>query len=135
MKRTALKQKTKIRKVGKLPISKIQKILWQECRRIADTRWKPICYTCDKPISGSNKQLGHFIPKSICGASLKYDMRNLRWQCYNCNINLGGNGAEFYRRMVKEVGEVQVEVLFQDKHKIVKAYDFYVDTLEKYKGL
>lgn len=127
-----------MKKQSKQPISKIQRSLWQECRRIADILYPPVngvtyCYTCDKPISGSNKQLGHFIPKGACGAFLKYDVyRNLRWQCYHDNINLGGNGTEFYRRMVKDNGQKYVDKIFEDKNISVKAYDYYVELLEKY---
>ncbi len=121
----------------KLTIGKLQKLLWQECRRVADILYPPLngqfhCYTCDKPISGSNKQLGHFLAKSVCGAFLKYDMRNLRWQCYHCNINAGGNSAVFYDKLVKENGQKYVNELLQDKLKIVKAYDIFQETYERY---
>lgn len=125
----------------KLTIGQIQKILWQECRRIADILYPPVngityCYTCGKPISGSNKQLGHFLPKSVCGASLKYDMRNLRWQCYYDNINLGGNGATFYRNLVKDEGQEYVDELFRIKNTVsIKAFDFYLELLEEYRKL
>ena len=124
----------------KLNIVKLQKLLWQECRRVADVLYvKPqaptTCFTCGKPISGSNKQLGHFLPKSVCGSFLKYDMRNLRWQCYYCNINLGGNGAVFYKNLVNEKGQEYVDILFLDKQKSIKAYDHYIWQLEEYKKL
>jgi hypothetical protein len=130
-----------MKKQSKQPISKIQRQLWQECRRVADILYPPkngatYCYTCDKPISGSNKQLGHFIPKGACGANLKYDVyRNLRWQCYHDNINLGGNGTEFYRRMVRDHGQEYVDKIFQDKNITVKAYDYFVELLDKYKQI
>jgi len=124
----------------KRKISNIQKELWQMCRQIAHKIYPPEngvykCYTCSKPIEGSNKQLGHFIPSSTCGAFLRYSMRNLRFQCYHCNINCGGQGAEFYRRLVRDEGQEYVDQLFIDKEKIVKAYDFYLDTIENYKKM
>ncbi len=124
----------------KLTIGQLQKKLWQECRRVANIIYPPLngqyhCYTCGKPIEGSNKQLGHFLAKSVCGAFLKYDMRNLRWQCYYDNINLGGNGAVFYKKLVEEKGQEHVDKLFEDKQKIIKAYDHYQNQLEEYKKI
>lgn len=128
-------------KPKKLNIVKLQKLLWIECRRVADILYPPkngvtYCYTCNKPISGSNKQLGHFLAKSVCGALLKYDMRNLRWQCYYCNINLGGNGATFYKNLANEKGQEYVDELFRIKNNVsIKAYDKYIEQLEEYKKI
>lgn len=123
-----------------LSISKLQKLLWKECRRVADIIYKPKdgiyrCYTCGSIIGGKNKQLGHFLAKSICGAKLKYDMRNLRWQCYRCNISLSGNGAVFYRKLVEENGQEYVDKLFEEKSKSVKAYDVYLKQLSDYEQI
>lgn len=122
---------------SKQSLSKIEKKLWQLCRKVADVRCDaqnipPRCFTCDRLVEGVNKQLGHFIPKSTCGAFLKYDMRNLRWQCYNCNINGGGQGAEFYKRLVEENDQNYVDQLFKDKQKIVKAMDKYLELISEY---
>jgi predicted transcriptional regulator len=128
-------KKTKLKKVSKQPISKIQRELWKECRRVADILYKPDCYTCPaKNLTGSNKQLGHVpYPKSTLGANLKYDMRVLRWQCFACNIHKGGMGAEAYKRMLKEEGWAFMEQLEKDKQKTVKAYDEYLELLKTYR--
>ena len=107
----------------KLPkVSTVRNKLWQLCRKLADKLYPPTCYTCGAAnLTGSNKQLGHFIPSSTCGAYLRYDMRNLRFQCMRCNIHAGGNGAEYYRRMVTEVGQDAVDQLFKDKEVFTKA--------------
>lgn len=142
MKRTGFKQKltkplkrTKLAKKGKTSISKLQRELWQECRRVADILYKPDCYTCPaKNLTGSNKQLGHVpYPKSTLGANLKYDMRVLRWQCFACNIHRGGSGAEAYKRMLREEGQAYMDKLEEDRQKTVKAYDFFAELLETYK--
>ena len=129
-----------MRKKSNQKISVVQRHLWEECRRIANTLYKPQngnfrCFTCENEIQGSNKQLGHFIAKSVCGAFLKYDLRNLRWQCYRCNINLSGNGAIFYRKLVEIEGQGYVDQIFKDKQKTTKAMDHYLKLLEKYKVL
>jgi hypothetical protein len=69
------------------------------------------------------------------GAYLKYDLRILRIQCYFCNINCGGAGAEFYKRMVKDNGQDYVDEIYRDKQKTVNAYDHYTSLLEKYKNI
>lgn len=74
-------------------------------------------------------------PKAALGAWLKYDLRVLRIQCYNCNINLGGNGAEFYVRMLKEIGPDAMSKLQLERNISVKAYDHYLKLLEEYKTL
>jgi len=133
-------KKTPLKKKSKSNIRKLQDELWQECRRISLERYlnkdgKHYCFTCDKPIESSNRQLGHFIPNSVGGALLRYNLDNLRLQCYYCNINLGGNGSEFYRRLVIEKGQKFVDNLFQLKFQTTKAEDHYIKLLIEYKNL
>lgn len=115
-------------KVSKTPdIKKLKIKLWELCKQIVrktyikeDGTWD--CFTCDKHIDIPAKaQTGHFIPSSTCGAYLRYDLRNLRVQCYNCNINGGGQGAMYYKNLVEEKGQDYVDQIFQDKHKTIKA--------------
>jgi hypothetical protein len=131
-----------MRKNSKQSISKIQRDLWKECRRIAyeqqkDKNGEIHCYTCQaRNIQGSNRQLGHVpYPKSILGANLKYDMRVLKFQCYHCNINCGGMGAEALKRMTKEYGQEFMEKLEKDRNISVKAMDYYLELLERYKQM
>lgn len=63
---------------------------------------------------------------------MKYDLRILRPQDYYCNINLGGNGAVFYSKMLKEIGQEAMEQLEKDRQVSVKAYDHYVQLTEEY---
>lgn len=44
-------------------------------------------------------------------------------------------GAEAYKRMLKEEGQVYMNKLEKDRQVSVKAYDFYVQLLEEYKGI
>jgi len=126
----------------KLTIGQLQKKLWLECKRIALDLYKNKdgtydCYTCEqKNLVKSNRQLGHFIAKSVCGATLKYDMRNLRWQCFRCNCNLSGNGAIFYRNLVRDKGQEYVDELFRIRNTVsIKAYDLFLKQLESYQHL
>lgn len=131
MKRTPLKRKSKS------PQRKLEDALWQECRRIVAEQFGTDCYTCPaKKLQGSNCQLGHVPwPKASLGAFLKYDIRLLRFQCYNCNINKGGMGAEAYKRMLKEEGKLYMEKLEQDRTITVKSTDWYTKLLAEYKTL
>lgn len=131
MKRTALRKK------GKAPISKLQRELWDLCKQITRKKHGNRCYTCGaKGLIGSNCQTGHVPwPKSVLGAYLKYDLRLLKIQCYNCNINRGGMGAEAYKKMLSEIGPKEMVKLERDRQKIVKAYDWYLKLIEEYKKL
>jgi len=92
------------------------------------------CYTCGSLLEEPYKaQTGHFLPSAACGAYLRYDLRNLRVQCYYCNINLGGNGAEYYKRLVEEMGQDHVDQIFKDKQVSIKAdADWYKEMIAKY---
>ena len=129
------KKKKGLNKVGKANISQIQKELWEHCKRLTRKNYPPVCYICGKPVSGSNDHTAHFIPKSTCGAYLKYDLRNLRRCCYYDNVNLGGNGTAYYRVMVEREGQEYVDQLFRDKNKVVKAIDRYLQQLDEYRQL
>lgn len=128
-------KRSRLNKKGKLPISKIQDLIWQECRRIKD-RLNVDCYTCGaKNLQGCNKQLGHMWSKATLGANLKYELDILEWQCMRCNIHGGGMGADFYERKLRELGNERMKELQQMRNKSVKAYDFYIELLEKYKEM
>lgn len=136
------KKKAKVIKKPRVKSPKTLKAeLWDECKRIVrstyvkDGMWR--CFTCDRLIDAPAKaQTGHFLPSAACGAYLRYDLRNLRIQCYFCNINLGGNGAEYHRRLVIENGQEYVDQLFRDKNVIIKADSiWYQQKIDEYKNL
>lgn len=129
-----LAKRAKRRKRTKLPtLKKLRAQLWELCRQITAKRYPDVCFTCGKPVSGSNRQLGHFIPRSTCGLYLRYDLRNLRWQCYYDNINLGGNGSMFYRKLVEENGQEYVDQIFADKLRQTKeTREFYTNLIAEY---
>jgi hypothetical protein len=52
-----------------------------------------------------------------------------------CNIHLGGNGAEYVRRLEQECGKKAVNQLFKDKNKTVKAIDHYKKLIPIYEKL
>lgn len=132
----SLKRPTVKKRAKKSPERKLKEELWELCRKITEKRYPSVCFTCDKPISGTNRHLGHFIPRSVGGAALRYNLENLRWQCYYDNINLGGHGAEYYRRLVKEIGIERVEALFELKNHLGKTNKkFYEDLISDYRAI
>jgi len=93
------------------------KILWRHFSSFIRQRDAGICFTCGKKCSGKGYHAGHFIPVGANGGhALRFDERNVHGQCYNCNINLGGNGAEYHRLMVERYGQKVVDDLFKMKN-------------------
>lgn len=134
--KTPLRASQRLRRVSKQPISKLQKLIWNECKRITRATYGNSCYTCPKKgLKGSDWHTGHMWPKAALGAYLKYDLRILRPQCYHCNINLGGCGADFIERMSKECAPEFMAALREDRKVTVKAYDHYLRILDEYRRL
>ena len=93
---------------SKSELSKLKAQLWKLCREIQIKRYGSDCYTCNsKDLSGSSRQLGHFIPSSVCSTSLRYDLDNLRVQCYACNIHKSGNWIEYEKHLLSDGIDVQ----------------------------
>lgn len=123
----------------------IEDELWRLCREIslrrhANDSGEVFCYTSGKgPLEGQNRQLGHGYPKGALGAAMKYDLRILRWQSYNENINYGGNGAVFWRKLEQEMGKEAADALYreceQSRWKPIKARDHYTRLIEEYKEI
>jgi hypothetical protein len=129
-------KRTPLRRKSKSPIRKLQDLLWEECKRITREQFGNTCYTCGKKgLEGSGWHTGHLFAKASVGAYLKYDLRILRPQCYYCNINLGGNGAVFYQKMLKIEGADYLERIEKDKQVTVKADVHYAKLLEEYKTI
>lgn len=130
-------KRSKLKKQSKQSISKIQRLIWEEVKRIVRKKYSPCCYTCSQTgLTGSNFHCGHLWPKATLGAYLKYDLRVIRPQCFRCNIHLGGQGAIFYRMIRLEIGSEAMEQLeFERNNVIVKAYDHYEKIFREYKAM
>lgn len=133
LKRTPLARKTtlatKKRSKGKIDgnkrksktLAKWKKELWELCKQTVRKRDGNKCVICGQQnLVGSNWHTGHLIPRSTCGALLRYDIRNLHSSCYYCNINLGGNGAMYLRYIESNYGKDFADNLFIDKTKFAK---------------
>lgn len=126
-------KRARLKKKSKQSISLIQRKIWEHVKRIIRKKYGNVCYTCEaRGLSASNWHTGHLIPKASLGAYLKYDLRLLRPQCYFCNINCGGRGADFIENMRRIEGNDYVDKILKDRQVSVKAYDFYQELLKQY---
>ncbi len=155
MKRSGFKRKTTptikkrsksttapIKGIRKPNLKKLKLELWELCKQITRKKYQNAngtwhCYTCGRLIDAPAKaQTGHGIPSSTGGVLLRYHLNNLRIQDYFCNINLGGNGAEFYRRLIDEIGQKEVDALYILKTKTAKGDTlFFEEKIKEYRKL
>lgn len=99
----------------KQTVGSLKKKLWKLTsefvrRRGVDHNGNAECVTCGLVRHWKCLQAGHFIPKAR-GLSVYFDLMNLAPQCYRCNINLGGNGPNFYAWMLAERGQSVIDDL------------------------
>lgn len=133
MKRTSIMKRTALRKKSKAPISKLKAKLWKVFSEYVRKRDKGVCFTCGRRCDGKGYHAGHFIPKSAGGIGLYFHPENVRGQCYNCNINLGGNQYEYSLRL----GQDKVTQLYAIKNGQPQKWDQarYEWEIEWYKNL
>ena len=92
--------KTKKKKTTR---QKLEKMLWEECKRIIRLRYPNTCYTSGATnLTGANWHTGHGKSKGELPIRYKYDLRNLRPQSYHANINLGGMSDVFIAKLQQE---------------------------------
>lgn len=108
------------KKTKKKTPAQLKKKLWEIVSKRIKERDKNICFTSGLYVEGSNCHCGHGIPSSVCGGRLRYHPKNLHVQSYNQNINLGGNGREYYKNQVARYGLETVEKLEQLQHRFIK---------------
>lgn len=124
----------------KTPVQKKKEKLWELCKEVVRKRDGNVCVICGASgLIGSNWHTGHLIPSSVCGAHLRYDLRNLHSNCYKCNVQCGGNGAMYYRALERKYGKTFVEKIFLEKNKSIKAdilfYEDKIYEFESYKTM
>lgn len=93
-------------------ITKLKKKLWELCKQIIRKQYGNTCYTSGKTgLVGSDWHTGHFIHSSLCSVELRYDLKNLRPQSYDQNINKNGNTLQYRRNLIRDHGIEYVEEL------------------------
>lgn len=117
-------------KLKKWSNARWKKEFWKTFAQYIKKRDNYICFSCGRKGEGSGMHAGHFIPKSVGGLTLYFNEDNVHAQCYNCNINLGGNQYEYGKRL----GDEKVEELKRLKMNIRKiSNQEYSDLIEEYK--
>lgn len=132
-------RKTSLKRKSKTPLARLKFELWDLCKQITRKVHGNICYTCGKQgLEGGNWQTGHFIAKSTCSRDLAYDIKNLRPQCYHCNINLSGNWIAYEARLIEDMGKEYIEEL-KTRNRDTKGGQFdiiyYQKKIEEYKEI
>lgn len=117
-------------------ITLLKKKLWDECRRIVRKRFncdgEYYCFTCGNltPIPHT----GHIIASSLCSMEMRYNLDNLRLQCYMCNIYKSGNWVGFYEALGKDYIENLIKLNNQTKGRSYHR-DWILNKTEEYKKL
>ena len=97
-------------------IKKLDKLARDKIRK----RDKEICQWCGKPAKGSNGHCSHVIPKSK-GYALRWDLRNLKWLCFHCHINVWHkNPAEAWSWFQREF-PMRADYLMEHKNDMVRS--------------
>ena len=73
------------------------------------------CYTCGGWFLFKDLDAGHYIGRAYY--SHRWDIRNVRPQCYDCNCLQEGKKGKFRLRLVEEYGEDVVSIMEGTKHK------------------
>ena len=89
-----------------------------------------ICVTCNKQHHWTKIQAGHFISRKHY--STRWDERNVKPQCYSCNVMQYGQQFKYSQYLGIELSEE----LFSLGHKIVKFSDIeLIEMINYYKEL
>ena len=102
------------------PLPRLKKKAWELTslyirRRYAHDNGMAECVTCGKWLPWTEGDAGHWIPQAR-GNSVRYDPRNIHFQCKNCNGRLGSNPANYAVFMANEYGvEVMQELLAKSR--------------------
>ena len=92
------------KKAKKRSLTLIKKDLWKVTRLLVFATYGSDCFTCDaKNLQGSNRHGGH-VPwaSSELSITCRYDIRFIRAQCYDCNVNKNGRGAFAQTKMLAQ---------------------------------
>ena len=137
------KQKVKKKVVKKKPktIGYYKKKLWTEVSIFIRRRDDGQCFTCFQKKHWKEMQAGHMIPRSIGGFQLYFHEKNIHCQCYNCNINSGGNGAVYADNFIRKYGQEEFDEILRLKNSIAEhmspkqKIQWYVEQIEHYKAI
>ncbi len=108
-------KRSPLKKKSSNTVSVLKRKLWEVFSKYIRERDNYTCFTCGRKGEGSGMHAGHFIAKSAGGLLLYFHEKNVNAQCYQCNINLGGNQYIYGKKLGKTAEE-----LYKLKGKVVK---------------
>lgn len=138
--KTLLKQKkvskTKLKKEAWASFSRY--IRARDCLKTTGSLEGGLCFSCGAYTEYRHLHAGHFIPGRHY--SVLFDERQVRGQCFVCNIRRNGNWTGFYKHMVEIYGEAVIREMIDVAEQVVQVKDFQLIELkaeydEKYKAL
>lgn len=104
-------KRSRPRRASQKDVPRLKRKLWSLLSVAVKQKYGNRCYSCGRGnLSGSGWHAGHLFPAGSHN-SIRFCEGNLRPQCYNCNINLGGNGAAYAARYISENGSGAFEAL------------------------
>lgn len=83
------------------------------------------CYTCSGIYPIKKIQAGHYIPRGI--KYLRWELDNLRPQCFLCNCRRYGMAFVFRENLVSEVGELRVLEMERIGHRLFTEKDDWIE--------
>lgn len=139
LKPSRIQSPRKRRKKGE--ITRLKDKLWELCKQITrkrciDRHGKLVCFTSGKVLTHpSDAHTGHFITSSWCSIELRYDLKNLRVQSYDENINKNGNTLQFRENLIRDHGVEYVDELWE-RNKVTKGKtygkEWFIDKIQEY---
>lgn len=119
----------------KTPLRIAKNRLWELCKLLTRQVYGYNCYTCGNYIE--HPHTGHFLTDSTCSTELSYDLKNLRPQCYRCNIHLSGNWAVYEFNLIRDHGQEYVDELkLRNRETKGLSYhlDWFLEQIEEYEA-
>jgi hypothetical protein len=90
-----IRRKKPPNKLSQKNLPKLKRKLWALLTAYVKDRDGNTCVSCGKGgLSGKGWHGGHLFPAGKHNI-IRYDPKNVHSQCFNCNIDLGGNGAAY----------------------------------------
>lgn len=87
------------------PVAKLKKELWKQFSMFIRQRDKGKCFTCGIVKPWRMQDAGHYIPKSVGGANLYFNEKNVHTQCTACNRFRHGNLHTYALRLQDKYGK------------------------------
>lgn len=133
--KVARKEKREYRKRTKT-IGQLLREAQRECNRVVLQRDRGLgCVSCHMgPNYGGQFHAGHY-RTTAAAPQLRFDLRQIRKQCAQCNTMKSGNVIEYRKRLVMLIGEEEVLAIEHNNETIKWTRDGLVDLRRKFSSM